>query len=51
MVKDALVLNSGDPEPSHEKGPEIVLFVVPPSAQLPFPSYHVVLPQTRALGH
>lgn len=38
MVKDALVLNSGDPEPGHEKGTEMVLSVIPPSAQLPFTS-------------
>lgn len=39
MVKDALVLNSGDPEPGHEKGPEMVLSVIPPSAPLPFTSH------------
>lgn len=42
MVKDALILNSGEHEPSHEKGPEIVLFVIPTAAC--FPSQRTVLP-------
>lgn len=33
MVRDALVLKSSDPDPSHEKGLEKVLFRISPSAQ------------------
>lgn len=44
-VKDALVVKSGDPHPSHANAREMVLFRIPPSAQLLFT--HVVLPPVR----
>ena len=38
-VKDALVLKSGDPDPNHEKGCEMVLFGIPFSTHLLFTTH------------
>lgn len=53
-VKDAVVLSAGEPEPSREKGPEMVLFVIFTSPQLPLPTCSAAPlrhPKANAVDH